>query len=246
MTLQEFYDLLPSSLTDSEKIELTQYAYNDIVERIRLHQSIHPVVIDQAANIGGFEYPIIINDSLSELCFKEITHLYFANIDTTMVSDRTTATAVSGNIETLDTEFMGLSESSWDALNEEWSLYPTVYNLNSKYIITNTDEPAFLYMSGYVYPYFALTSNGPYVDYHTYTLENIVDPTSYDVNPWLVAFVYFRAISIYRNGKLDINFESILNKYVIDLINYYNQNERLKAGDNFSMIGLLTTDWTTP
>jgi len=246
MTLQEFYNLLPAILTADQKIELTQNAYDDIVKKIRLHTSIHPVVIDQAANIGGFEYPIIINDSLSELCFKEIKYLYFTNITTTLVSDRTTNTALTGDIETLSTEYMGFTQEEFEALNEEWSIYPTIYNMNSKYIVTNSDEPVFIYMAGYVYPHFALSDNDPYTDYHTYTLENITDPTLYDVNPWLLAFVYFKAQSLYMNGKLNIMADSVQAKYVIDLINFYNQNERLKAGDNFAKIGLLSTEWTTP
>lgn len=246
MTLTEYYALLPSDLSASEKISLTQKAYDDIVQKRRLHPSIHPVVISQAANIGGFENKIIVPTILSELCFKEVKHILNANIVTVLTSDRTSNTAYTNDITAMDTDYLGYTQEEFEAFNDEWGITPSVYNMGTKYIVTNTDDDVMLYIAGYVYPYFALTTNGPYVDYHTYTLSNIVDTSLYDVNPYLFAYVYFKSISLYYNDNENINLDAIFHKFMLDLMNYYNSNERLKYGDNWEVIGLLSTDWLQP
>lgn len=230
----------PDNMSDADALSLLNEAYKDAVKKIRLYPSIHPVVIDQSCVIGGFESPVIINTSLSQLCFKEIIAIHNCDIVTECTVDREENDAYSQDVMTIGTEFLGYTEAEYRAFNNNWNSKPSIFNIGKRFIVTNFDTPALVYVAGFLYPHPMKSVNGKYIDPHDYIIE---EKTGYVMEDTLVPLMIMKARSIFYKKNNDTVNETMYDNIYATTLNIFRKNIMVKNVDSLQDLGLISS-WT--
>jgi len=235
-TLAQYLTLLPNSLSEADKIEYTQLAYEDVVKKPKLDPSIHPLKFTNHIKLDGFTFKGVMVDSLSEIAFKEIVSINNCDILDTEQDFGTVDTALFGNIEETDYGF-----TDFDLVNESQSTTPEIYQAASSIVCTNVSE-CFTLLTGYMYPYFCTTADGWYVDRHYYDIQTMVDTyttANLIVDDVLMVLAIFQVLSRFYGKNADTNRENIYHKFgPVDLVNLHNNWKNTIGNDGYDFIGI--------
>lgn len=226
-------ELLESN--SSITIENLQLAYEKVVRKIRLHQTLIPICFNKAfivPNMGDKNNYWKIISSGSEVAIKEIVDLFNKEYIEAPIYEDPKPVEV-GNRE-ID---YGFNTDRFKAFNSNHKQSIQIYR-SGDYIASNVSEgESFLLSSGYIYPYLVYTSNGPYMDRHLYSIQDMVNRYGADgltVDSTLMMMVIPQAIAEYHNSNGDVGYASNYETYSKKLINLYNRNLEMLTPDNWS------------
>lgn len=241
MLLSEFIPLV-GCREQADNLRFAQLAYYEVVQKLRLFPSIHPIVFTKACNLGGFENLVTINTSNSVIAFKRVKDLLNCTIvipdSEEYIVDTTPNTQ---DVLTIEDEFLGMDEADFLALNDEWESTPYIFNIGPRYCCTNVESDVCLYVGGYVYPYFVNSVEGtPYDTYHAYDFESEYEIFQhYKVVDTLLPLVLIKAKGLKAVEEQDANLALLLDKAYLDILNNYNNNLNITQTDSNQPIGIL-------
>jgi len=247
MLLSEFIPLVGcTGATDEIKLannlKYAQLAYYEVVQKLRLFPSVHPVVFTKACTIGGFDNPITITTSNSVLAFKEVKDLVNCTIGLPDSEAYTIdTTPVTQDILAMKTDFLDMDEVDFNALNDDWETAPLIFNIGKVYCCTNVESDVCMVVAGYVYPYFCNVVDGtPYTDYHDYDFEtNYTTFQHYNVVPTLMPMVLIKAKALKAVDEGETDRALLLDKAYLDIANNYNKNLNITQTDSNQPIGIM-------
>jgi hypothetical protein len=225
MNLKEYISFAKIKLDDGVNPYLTmQNLYEDIVKKIRLYPHFFSVKSDKCFSIDGLNIKnkfVIDANTSSEICFKDIVKLHdatFANFD---LEDNATSTDL----------------NVYDVLEFPLIEYtnPVIKTYGNKYYCETEDN--YFGISAYAYPYFVYTSNGPFVDVHKYSINDMVtlytdEELIVDELIGLILIPHYMAYC--ANKRLDIGIANGYSSIVKNMINTYNDNESGVRKDMYS------------
>ena len=234
LSLTKYLTLLPSSLSDEEKIEYTQIVYNDIVKKFRLDPSIHPVKFTDHIRLDGFVH-MGENVVGSEVALKEIVSINNCDIVDTDQDFGVPDTALFGNV--LETDY-GFTD--FDLVNESQSTYPEIYQIGSSIVCTNVSE-CFVLITAHMYPYFCTTDDGWQTEPHSYDIQTMYSTygaANCNVDDVFATLCSIAAIGRYYEKNGDLNRKDVYHKFSVpDCINLYNTWKETLQNDNLDTIG---------
>lgn len=169
MKLTDFYILLEKRGLDKETVNsYFQQAYESVVDEVRLDQSIHPLRLSGAGQIGGFEYPVILYPSKSKMAFKEVNKYLKADIQSSYDKEKGYTIRDIEGIDPTDSDMLTMMFDAKE--NDTIFIHGTdiVTALPSE--IPNT----MIVVTGYVYPYPLLVTNYNYSSNVSCTLSSSV------------------------------------------------------------------------
>ena len=226
----------------ADNLKYAQLAYYEVVQKLRLFPSIHPIVFTKACTIGGFDNLVTINTSNSVIAFKQVKDLCNCNLGIPDSEAYTIdTTPVTQDILTMETDFLGMDEDDFDALNDDWDSTPTVFNIGKVYCSTNIATDTCMFIGAYAYPYFVNSVTGtPYDTYHSYDFEtDYAIFQHYNVVDTLAPLVLIKAKALKAVDDGDTNLALLLDKAYLDIINNYNQNLTMNKVDAYQPIGIM-------
>ena len=236
VTFRTYLDnVLPSHLTDAEKVIYLQKAYEYVVEKIRLDISLLPIRFSKHIRLGTLSYPAVMVTSGSAIAVKQIKAytkctiqpvqpLILGAIDTCLV----------GNLHLADYGY-----TDFNLVNDERAVVPSIYSSGLDISCDNTDD-AFMLLQCYVYPYFLKTVNGFYVDNHSYDIATMLALYGADnllVDDMLGVLMMLAAKQIYSKQNLLPAVESYMQKFLHILLNVHNLNTGTLDVASYSSMG---------
>lgn len=236
-TFDKFLEVLPSHLTDDEKIVFIQRAYKYVVKKIRLDLSNHPIRFQKHTVLGDLESPSLIVSSNSEIAvktIKNITGCYFAG---SMPEDLEEVSAPSfGNL--YDTDY---GYTDFDLVNDKHNSIPTVFVSNRNIHSTDVDD-CMLIVQTYDYPHLLTTASGIYTDKTVYDIQTMYDtygPENLYVSDALGTLTLLATKMLMAEDELNATVDSFTRKFLLIIINFHNRNTRTMGITAFTQIGLI-------
>ena len=150
MLFSELLTLFNNGGSIDEKTEYLQQAYEDVIKKLRLDMSIHPLRFTSACRLEGFNYKGKIVESNSELAFKEIVNILKVDHGIDETVEYTYDTPLFGNVNADEYGY-----TDFDKTNNNQLTVPEIYVRGTDLInITDVDDKdMFVLLEGYVYPY---------------------------------------------------------------------------------------------
>ena len=239
MLFSDIYSLLPTSLTDTQKVEVLQVAYEFVIKKLRLDPTVLPIFMSgQRVKTLGFEYMNNIITTESEVAIKEIKTFFNETITNPLDEDRyALGTWTIGDTTVAG---FGFNATAFAAVNDDQSTRPTFYWSGTDVTCTNLD-PSFFLIECFVYPYFCMhTTDDQFTVEHRYDIQWMIDTYTeelLEIDDLVGILSALKALSLWFGEQGDINFENIFDKATLDIINMYNEFNSLKYSDSYEKIG---------
>ncbi len=199
-------------------------AYETVVKKIRLDPTAFPARLNASARVGGFANPAYLLNG-SEVAFKEVHTIDGVEFETEHDESYNVNSLILG-----DDSGEGFGFADFDTLNDSHETQPIIHWAGTDIICTNLDA-AFIWITGYAYPYF-VTHGDPYEDdnAHSYEIPSMValhGPDNLTVDPVLLYPVALKALALTHQDSGNLAYAATMDGMTNTLLNLYNMNPEL-------------------
>lgn len=231
MNFKHFCDLIMINRTEAECYKNLQIAYESVVDGIRLHQHMFPVIMQKAFRNNKFATKHKIGNNY--ICFKEIK-----SMNNSIILDSTFSNEVVSDLEVFEFDMPnnhGIPIERYTAVNENQTIIPELIFRGDVVECANMDKDVFIFLYGYPYPYPVLPigTEIPLVD--NYSISNMVEAYTeqyLEIDDALACLIIPKYFSVKNQQEANIALANNYDYMFVQMLNKSNECKELFTHNN--------------
>ena len=203
-----------------------QIAYESVVDQIKLHQHMFPVIMQKAFRNNKFDTKHKIGNGY--ICFKEIK-----SMNNSVILDSTFINEIVSDLEVFEFDVVnnhGIELERFNAVNENQTIIPELIFRGDVVECRNLDKEVFMFLYGYPYPYPVLPigTEIPLID--NYSIKDMVEAYTeqyLEIDDALACLVIPKYLSVKYQQSSDIALANNYDYMLVQMLNKVNECQEL-------------------
>jgi len=226
MNFKHFCDLIMLDRNIENCYSNLQIAYESVVDQIKLHQHMFPVIMQKAFRNNKFDTKHKIGNGY--ICFKEIK-----SMNNSVILDSTFINEIVSDLEVFEFDVVnnhGIELERFNAVNENQTIIPELIFRGDVVECRNLDKEVFMFLYGYPYPYPVLPigTEIPLID--NYSIKDMVEAYTeqyLEIDDALACLVIPKYLSVKYQQSSDIALANNYDYMLVQMLNKVNECQEL-------------------